>query len=219
MTPLTPLASLEQSTFTPDDLLVAGFPLLSSKLTILTGQNLTRGTLLGRVAGAIAAAVAAAGNTGNGTVGAVTAGAGLKEGTYRLVCIEPAANAGKFQVEDPDGVIVGVATVAVAFTGPINFTIADGATDFVAGDAFTVAVAAGTKYVKSLATATDGSQVPTAVLAEDVDATAADKEAMAFTAAGVNENALVYGTGHTAASVREGLRTKGIHLIDVQGAY
>lgn len=218
MTPISPLASLEQSTFSPDDLLVSGFPLQSEKATILTGQNLTRGTLLGRVAGAIGAAAAVAGNTGNGTIGAVTAGAGLKEGTYRLVCIEPATNAGKFAVEDPDGVVVGVATVAVAFVGPLNFTIADGATDFVSGDSFTVAVALGTKHVKSLAAATDGSQVPRAVLAEDVDATAADKEAMAYVVAGVNENALVYGTGHTAASVREALRTKGIHLIDVQGA-
>lgn len=215
---MTPLASLEQSTFTPDDLLVSGFPLKAEKITVLTGQNLVRGTLLGRVAGAVAAAVADAGNTGNGTVGAVTAGAGAKEGTYRLVCIEPAANLGKFQVEDPDGVIVGVATVGAAFAGPIAFTIADGSTDFVAGDQFTVAVAVGTKYVKSVAAATDGSHIPRAVLAEDCDATAADKEAMAYVVAGVNENALTYGAGHTAASVREALRTRGIHLIDVQGA-
>lgn len=190
--------------------------LLTRGITLLSGQNLTRGTVLGRVAGAVAAAVAAAGNTGDGTVGTVTLGAGAKEGTYRLICIEPAANAGKFQVEDPDGNVVGVATVGVAFAGPINFTIADGAADFVAGDSFTVAVAEGTKYVKSLAAATDGSQRPDAILAEDCDASGGDKAAVAYFAGHFNESALVLGTGHTADSIREGLRQKGIHLVAVQ---
>ena len=44
-------------------------------------------------------------------------GLGAKAGVYKLVCIEPATNAGKFTVEDPDGVTVGIATVAVEFTG------------------------------------------------------------------------------------------------------
>lgn len=218
MSPIGSLADLDVSTYAPDDLLVGGFPLLAEKVTIVTGQNLVRGTLLGRIAGAAAAAVADAGNTGDGVFGAVTVGAGVKEGIYRIVCIEPAANAGKFEVLDPDGVNVGIATVGVAFVGPINFTIADGATDFIAGDGFSVTVAAGTKYNKSASAAADGSHIPRAVLAEDCDATAADTEAMAYVMAGVNENALTYGTGHTAASVKMALRAIGIHLIDVQGA-
>lgn len=44
-------------------------------------------------------------------------------------------------MEDPDGVTIGTATVAVLYDGPINFTIADGATDFAAGDAFVITVA------------------------------------------------------------------------------
>jgi hypothetical protein len=86
-------------------------------------------------------ATAFAGNTGNGAMGAITATTGAKPGNYSLVIIEPAANAGTFQVEDPDGVFVGRGTVGVAFSaGGLAFTLADGATDFVAGDGFTIAV-------------------------------------------------------------------------------
>jgi len=95
---------------------------------------------------------AAAGNTGgSGTIGAVTVGA-AKKGVYKVVCIEPASNAGKFTVEDPDGITVGVATVAVEFVGGgLTFTIAD-ATDFVAGDSFTITVAGGNNGAFSLKT-------------------------------------------------------------------
>lgn len=86
---------------------------------------------------------AVAGNTGSsGTIASVAVGA-AKAGVYHVICIEPGSNAGKFTVEDPDGVTVGVATVAVEFVGGgLTFTITD-ATDFVAGDAFTITVAAG----------------------------------------------------------------------------
>ncbi|MDP3408078.1 hypothetical protein [Bosea sp. (in: a-proteobacteria)] len=68
-----------------------------------------------------------------------TSGA-VPEGTYNIFCIEPAANGGTFHVERPDGTLDGIATVGVAYAGAINFTIADGATDFVAGDRAGVAV-------------------------------------------------------------------------------
>lgn len=63
----------------------------------------------------------------------------VKLGTYRITIIEPASDAGTFTVEDPDGIEVGTGTVAVAFDGPVKFTIAD-ATDFVAGDVATITV-------------------------------------------------------------------------------
>lgn len=90
-----------------------------------------------------AAASAAAGNTGNGLITAAPAtGAGVQEGRYTLVAEEPGANAGTFRMENPDGDYIGTVVVGVASTlgglGP--FTIADGATDFVAGDAFFIDV-------------------------------------------------------------------------------
>lgn len=86
------------------------------------------------------AAVANAGNTGTGTMGTPTITAGAKEGTYRVTIIAAATNAGTFEVEDPDGVPVGVGTVAVAFShGGVAFTLSD-ATDFVVGDGFSFTV-------------------------------------------------------------------------------
>ncbi len=146
-------------------------------VTVLSGQNLKAGHVVGKVTLGAATPAAVAGNTGDGTIGAVTVGAGAKVGTYRLTCIEPAANAGKFQVEDPDGVVIGIATVAVAFSGGgLGFTIADGGADFVAGDSFTITVAAGSGKVKEYDPAsTDGSAVVAGVLHDAVDASAADK--------------------------------------------
>lgn len=88
------------------------------------------------------APVAEAGNTGNGTFAATpTITAGAKEGTYRVEVTIAATNAGGFVVEDPDGVLVGAGTVAVAFSaGGIAFTLQDGSTDFARGDGFTFTV-------------------------------------------------------------------------------
>jgi hypothetical protein len=80
-------------------------------------------------------------NTGDGVMGAITVTARTRTGRYKLRFIEPAANAGRFVVEDPSGVIIGTGTVAVAFSaGGLAFTLADGATDFVAGDGFFIDV-------------------------------------------------------------------------------
>lgn len=155
------------------------------QVTILGGVGaprvLTSGQVLGRVNTGAAVAAAVAGNTGNGAFGAVTV-SGAKQGVYRLTCIATAANAGKFQVEDPEGKVVGVATVAVAFTGGgISFTIADGATDFAVGDSFTVTVAGGFKYVAFDDTATNGAQNAAGILLNAVTApTSVDTKAAAI---------------------------------------
>lgn len=69
------------------------------------------------------------------------------------------------------------------------------------------------KYIKSLSAAADGSQVPDLILAEDVDATAADSAVLAYARGDFTTNALTIGAGHTAASITEGLRAKGITLL------
>lgn len=147
-------------------------------ITILAGSGsaraLTGGMVLGKVTAGTATSAAAAGNTGNGTMGSVTVGAGAKVGVYNLVIIEPGTDAGKFTVEDPDGKFVKVGTVASAFSaGGLAFTLADGATDFVSGDAFTITVAAGSgKYVQLDLSGTLGTQNAAGILIGDV--TAAD---------------------------------------------
>lgn len=147
-------------------------------ITILAGSGsaraLTSGMVLGKITKGAATPAAVAGNTGNGTIGTVTVGAAAKPGVYAVTCIEPATNAGKFLVNDPEGQVLGVATVAVAFSaGGIGFTIADGATDFVSGDSFTITVAAGSgKWVQLDLTGTNGSEDAAGILY--INATAAD---------------------------------------------
>lgn len=68
------------------------------------------------------------------------------------------------------------------------------------------------KWVLSLAAAADGSEVPRAILAEDTDATAADKTTVAYLTGEFNTAAMTFGAGHTAASVKDGLRDLGIFL-------
>jgi len=114
-----------------------------------------------------AVAVAAlGGNTGNGTatLGNPALAAGARPGVYQAICIEPGTNGGTFEVFGPDGVSIGTATVGVAFSGEVKFTIADGATDFLAGDGFKVTVPQdGTKAVAWDPTASDGSQTIKAI--------------------------------------------------------
>lgn len=86
-------------------------------------------------------AAASAGNTGNGTIGTVSATYAAKPGIYKLTCVEPASNLGNWIVEDPNGKVVGDAITASAATvDGVTFTIADGSTDFAVGDGFTIEV-------------------------------------------------------------------------------
>lgn len=104
-----------------------------------------------------AVGAAKAGNTGNGVMtlaGTPVLSTG-RAGVYRVVFVEPVTNLGTFVVEDPSGKIVGEGVVGTAFSNQVAFTIADGATDFVAGDAFTITV-----------TQTDGSKCAGLILTD-----------------------------------------------------
>ena len=170
-------------------------------ITIATGENLNVGDVIAQtMTGGTITAAADAGNTGDGTVTGLSVGSGAEEGAYRLACIEPAVDGGTFQLEDPAGAIIGTATVGVAFSGDIDLTINDGATDFAAGDAFTVTVTQTTGEWKQLApAASDGSQVAAGVLYDDVDATAAATSGVVITRdAEVNGKLIGWPTGITA---------------------
>lgn len=82
------------------------------------------------------------GNTGAQTITAApTIGAGAKEGVYVITITEPASDAGVFQVEDPDGVVVGTGEVGTEYDADgLTFTISDGATDAASGDVHTITV-------------------------------------------------------------------------------
>lgn len=79
-------------------------------------------------------------------------------------------------------------------------------------------ITTGGKYTLSLSAASDGSQTPDLILAEDCDASAGDKTALAYVRGDFNANALTIGTAHTVDSITEGLRAKGITLIPALAA-
>jgi hypothetical protein len=201
-------------TYTPDKLLAGDYPAVTDIVTILSGQNLVRGALLGKVTIGAATPAAVAGNTGNGTLAAATVSGAAKPGVYRAVCIEPGTNLGKFTIEDPDGITVGVATVGTEFVGGgLTFTIADGSTDFASGDAFTITVAAGSgKYKQCDSTNTDGSQAPLAILAEACDASGGDAQATVYLSGAFTESGVTFGGTDTAATHRAALRDLNIYL-------
>lgn len=121
------------------------------------------GTVLGKYFVATSVTATAGTNTGNGAIGTVTATGKAKRGTYTIRIIEAATNAGNFTVSDPSGAVIGNGTVAVAYSNQLAFTLADGATDFVVGDSWTVEVVGDYKYKQVEATATDGTAVACAI--------------------------------------------------------
>ncbi|MBB4863345.1 hypothetical protein HNP46_002192 [Pseudomonas nitritireducens] len=175
--------------YIPDQLIADARNLVTQPILLGAG-NLLRGTVLGQQNTNPTLGAAASGNTGNGTLGAITVGNTVDTGIYTLT----ATSATKFKVVDPEGNDLGVATVGTAFANAeINFTITAGGTAFVAGDAFTLTVfdAVGT-YVQCVRTASDGSQDPVAILADDADASAGPVTTGAYVAGEFNERALIF---------------------------
>lgn len=196
-------------------------------LTVALSQNLVAGQVCGRrgVPSLIVSSVAAdAGNTGNGVFtidGTNPVSAAVQNGAYRVVCIEPITNGGVFEVEDPQGVPIGRANVGATFNNQIKFSIADGATDFAAGDAFTVTVieedSADTEVAALDFAATDGLQNANCINFAPVVTDGTTKQKATFTTrhAEVRASDLTWPAGATAnqiAAAVEQLRAKGIIL-------
>ena len=68
------------------------------------------------------------------------------------------------------------------------------------------------KYKHSLSAATDGSQVPSAILLDDVNATASDLNGPILLGGKVDKNLLILGAGHTLDSIETGLRDMNIYF-------
>lgn len=145
---------------------------------MVTGQGaiVPAGTVIGKQLTGTAAIAAAAGNTGNGVLGAVTVSSPAKQGVYHGAFVGAVANLGNFELFDPNGVFVGTGIVGTVFAkGGLSFTIADGGTDWVVGDAFLITVTAtAIKITPCVATATDGSQIAAGILWGNTDARTAD---------------------------------------------
>jgi Bacteriophage lambda head decoration protein D len=174
------------------------------QVTLALGNNLEAGAVVGEITLGAGSSAPGGGNTGNGVMGAITVGASAQVGDYVLTITKAAVDAGDFQVVDPQGDVIGVGTVGVAFSGGgISFTLADGAADFVVGDTFTITVAGGSgKYAELDPAAADGSQAAAGVLYAPVDATAADAAAVIIVRdAEVSADDLGWKAGMTAGQI------------------
>ena len=200
--------------------------LTREKLTVLAGDGADRALAIGTVYGKRLFGTPtsdATGNTGNGTIGSIALGPRARVGDYVIACVVAATDGGIFQVTGPDGVSLGLALVGTAFANDaLGFTIADGATDFVVGDTFTLTVPAGDgKAVAVDFAATDGSQVAAGVLGRAVTA----PDAIDVTSFGINGYAqlvaseLVWPAGATAGQKTQALADLAArNLIAVEAA-
>ena len=158
-------------------------------------------------------------NTGNGVMGAITVSNAAKPGNYLLKIIKAGTNVGDFQVTDPTGVVVGIGTVAAAFTGGgLSFTLADGATDFVVGDSFTINVAAGSgRYALHDTLGADGREIASVILFDAVDASLANKPGVAIARnAQINGDEITWKTGISAGDKAAGIAALAVNGIIVR---
>lgn len=104
----------------------------------------------------------------------------------------------------PDGLIAGDFDIV---TGGI--TVASGAGVLARGSVLGKVTASG-KYVLATAAANDGSQNPSVILAENVDATSADVACEAYQTGEFTEGALTLGAGLTVDGIRAAMRALSI---------
>ena len=208
------------NSYVPDQLIAGVYPRVTFNGTVASGATvngvtpLPRGTVMGQKTSNTATAVAKAGNTGNGTASAVTVGnlASLG-GTWLLVYTSATA----FNVVNPSGVEVGQGVngtnTLLATDNQIGVTMTAGGTAFVAGDQVLIKVAVGNgQFVPSVPTATDGSQIPVAILADIVDPSGGAVNAGFYQTGEFNQNAITYDAGWTVASLTAFLRDVSIFL-------
>ncbi len=209
---------METGSFSPQGIIAGDHPLTHQPVTVLSGEGArVRGSVMGKISiGAASSAAKSGGNTGTGTfvLDATTPVlAGAKVGVYALRCITASTNGGVFRLTDPDGYGLGDFTITggsggtVAIANDIKGVLTDAGTDFIVGDGFDITVAAGSgKWKLAVAAAVDGSAVPRAILAEDLDATSGDVTGPAYFEGEFASEMLTYGAGHTATTVEAALR-------------
>jgi hypothetical protein len=214
------LPSAVQDAYIPDRLIAGPLQLVTQGAAIAAGQVLSRGSVMGRTTGTIAS-VTGSTNVGNGTVTGLAIGAASLPGAWVIT----ATSATSFNVVDPSGVELPVATVGQAYESPnLGFVINAGATAFAVGDVFTVTVSAtGGTYLLSVATATDGSQTPVGILIDNVDTSSTGSDSVTQGAIYVhgefNANSLTFGAGFDAAAVQQALSARGIYIKFAQSAF
>lgn len=207
--------SIYAETFVPDQLIAGNLKLVSQPVQIMSG-NLPRGAVLGQQTNASIDVTVGTSNKGNGSIGSLSLGSTPTYGNFVLT----AKSATDFGVVDPEGNVLTDATVGTAYgNAEIGFTITAGATAFSAGDTFTLTVLEATgNYVLSVKTATDGSQVPAAILATTTNATTGPQLAGAYLMGEFNQNAISFDPSWSLPALQQALRPFSIFLKSVVSA-
>ena len=206
---------------TYDHLFVAGsgIPVVTEAITLIAGQNLARGTVLGKITKAVGTIAAGEENTGDAAIEAATLAAGAMVGVYKIVCITAATGADKsdavFAVYAPNGARLADHKQSVDYAGGhLAFKVgALAETATAVGDLYTIDVVAGSgKFTAVNSANVDGSQEPYCVLTQATDATLAEQETVGYMTGEFNGNKLVYGGTDTEAMHKDALRKLGIFI-------
>lgn len=181
------------------------------------------GTIMARKVVADAVTASAFTGTGDGTVTLATVVAGQVVpivGAYVLTCTEAIADGGVFKLEDPNGaqvaggitIDVGAGGATVIEVAGMQFTITDGAANFVVGDFATLTVAADGDVVIFAVAGAGGAQIPSMVLTYELVATGTEDQAQRLMVSGrVRREKLVIDAGGTVTdSIVDALRDFGI---------
>jgi hypothetical protein len=204
--------SISAEVFVPDQLIAGVLHLVSDNVLISGGAAFKRGTLMGLIAssaGFSSAIENAPGNTGNGVVSAVATTTNTRVGRYQLTFSAPTA----YTVTDPAGNTITAGTSGAYSDAEIGWTFTAGSVAMVAGDTIDVNVSAGGgTYTKSVSTASDGSQTPIAVLADDADATGGTVNGGVYLHGEFNIRAVTFGAGINEATAKASLAARGIFL-------
>jgi hypothetical protein len=202
--------------YTSDQLIIDPKFLVSQPIELASG-TLPRGSVLGQTATSTVTYAATTGNTGNGTVTAMTEGSAPKYGNFVLKALTSTS----FSVTDPEGTALPNATVGTAYANAeVNFTINAGGTAFVAGDTLTLsAVNTVGNFILSVRTASDGSQNPVCLLADYADASGGPVKAGGYFAGEFNENYINFDSSWTIEQLRTALSARMIHTKVTQGGY
>lgn len=187
-------------------------------ITIAANQTIVPGQVLGMVpaadSGAVTVGAPGFAGTGGGTLtkAGTPYAADVKEGTYKVICVETTTAGGQFEVIRPDGTVDGSVLVGVAYDGQVKFTIADGSPDFLAGDTFTLAVSIADaadkgQYKAWDPDATDGTQTAVAIAIYGVTTVSDTPKIAAITRlAEVNKNLLTWHSGASAPQLAAGVQ-------------
>lgn len=186
------------------------------KVTIISGENVSVGQVMGKMDKALGSESADGENTGDGTLGDIALGPEAQIGDYVLECVAASTDGGTFKVTAPDGDALPDAEVGTAYSNEqIEFLINDGAADFVVGDKFTIPVERGSGKVKALdLTAVDGAAEAAGIAIADYDASEGEVDGVIVSRdAVVVESGLVWPEGITEeqkTTALEQLTARGI---------